>query len=92
VRKSVATIFVSAIVFTGVIVAAGIGAGSALGQSGICTVANTCSEAFFQCVATRCPATQSAACSGACKAQFDACKQTGEFGGADCRGKVLIRR
>ena len=69
------------------------GEGAAFGQSGICSGANTCSEAFFQCVATRCPAAQSASCTAACKLQFDDCRRTGAFGGsADCRGKTLMRK
>jgi hypothetical protein len=68
--------------------------GEAAGQAdaGICTIAKTCSEAFFQCVYTRCPAVQNAGCTAACKSQFDGCQRTGEFGGRDCRGKTLIRK
>jgi hypothetical protein len=68
------------------------GEAAAQDQSGICTIANTCSEAFFQCVASRCPATFDAACSAACKAQFNGCMTTGAFGGRDCRGKTLMRK
>ncbi len=62
---------------------------------GICTVANTCSEAFFQCVTVNCPANFDASCSGSCRSQFDGCMRTGAFGGRggrDCRDKTLIRK
>ena len=61
-------------------------------QSGICSIANTCSEAFFQCVASRCPAIFDATCSAACKSQFNGCMTTGAFAGRDCRGKTLMRK
>jgi hypothetical protein len=64
----------------------------AQGDAGICTIAKTCSEAFFQCVSTRCPAVQSAGCTASCKSQFEVCQRTGEFGGRDCRGKTLMRK
>jgi hypothetical protein len=73
-------------------VAAASGEAVAQGDTGICTVAKTCSEAFFQCVATRCPAIQNPNCTAACKLQFDDCRRTGEFGGGDCRGKTLLRK
>jgi hypothetical protein len=73
-------------------VAAASGEAVAQGDMGICTVAKTCSEAFFQCVATRCPAIQNPNCTAACKLQFDDCRRTGEFGGRDCRGKTLLRK
>jgi hypothetical protein len=59
---------------------------------GICTVANTCSEAFFQCVTVNCPAHLDASCTGSCRAQFNGCMRTGAFGGRDCRDKTLIRK
>jgi hypothetical protein len=61
-------------------------------QGGICTIANTCSEAFFQCVAVNCPAILDARCSGLCQSRFDGCMRTGAFGGRDCRRKTLVRR
>jgi hypothetical protein len=68
--------------------------GEALAQAGpgICTVANTCSEAFFQCVTVNCPAAFDPSCSGACRARFAGCMRTGAFGGRDCRDKTLIRK
>ncbi|HWX82853.1 MAG TPA: hypothetical protein VNZ48_04555 [Xanthobacteraceae bacterium] len=72
--------------------AAGCGDAAAQGDAGICTIAKTCSEAFFQCVYTRCPAVQSAGCTASCKSQFEFCQRTGKFGGRDCRGKTLIRK
>jgi hypothetical protein len=68
------------------------GEASAQGDAGICTIAKTCSEAFFQCVATRCPAVQNPNCTAACKLQFDDCQRTGKFDSRDCRGKTLQRR
>jgi len=68
------------------------GDAAAQGNAGICTIAKTCSEAFFQCVYTRCPAVQSAGCTASCKSQFEFCQRTGRFGGRDCRGKTLIRK
>jgi len=73
-------------------VAAASGEAGAQGDAGICTVAKTCSQAFFQCVATRCPTVQNPNCTAACKLQFDNCQRTGEFGGRDCRGKTLLRK
>jgi hypothetical protein len=72
--------------------AAAPGKAAAQGDAGICTIATTCSEAFFQCVAARCPAVQNPNCTAACKLQFDDCQRTGKFGGRDCRGKTLIRK
>jgi hypothetical protein len=68
------------------------GEAGAQGDAGICTIAKTCSEAFFQCVYTRCPAVQNAGCTASCKSQFEFCQRTGRFGGRDCRGKTLIRK
>jgi hypothetical protein len=65
---------------------------AALGDAGICTIATTCSEAFFQCVATRCPAIQNPSCTAACKLQFDDCQRTGKFASRDCRGRTLQRK
>jgi len=73
-------------------VASASGEAAAQGDEGICAIAKTCSEAFFQCVATRCPAVQNPSCTAACKLQFDDCRRTGEFGGRDCRGKTLQRK
>jgi hypothetical protein len=64
----------------------------AQGGSGICTVANTCSEAFFQCITVNCPRIANAGCTGACRARFDTCMATGGFGGPECRDKTLIRK
>jgi hypothetical protein len=79
------------IVLAGFLTAAS-GDAAAQGDAGICTIATTCSEAFFQCVATRCPAVQNPNCTAACKLQFDDCQRTGKFGGRDCRGKTLMRK
>ena len=38
--------------------AAASGQAAAQDDGGICTIATTCSEAFFQCVVTRCPPIQ----------------------------------
>jgi hypothetical protein len=59
---------------------------------GVCTVANTCSEAFFQCVAVNCPAILDARCSGACQARFNGCMRTGAFRAPDCRDRILMRK
>jgi hypothetical protein len=72
--------------------AAASGEAATQGDAGICTIATTCSEAFFQCVATRCPAVQNPSCTAACKLQFDDCRSTGKFAGRDCRGKTLQRK
>jgi hypothetical protein len=66
--------------------------GAAVAQGGICAGANTCSEAFFRCVAITCPRYANAGCGGACRARFDACKATGDFGGAECKDKALVRK
>jgi hypothetical protein len=73
-------------------VAAASGEAAAQGDGGICTIAKTCSEAFFQCVYTRCPVVLNADCTARCKSQFNGCMGTGAFGGRDCRGKTLIRK
>ena len=80
------------IVFAAVLAAAASGEAAAQGDAGICTIATTCSEAFFQCVSTRCPAVLNADCTAACKLQFDGCQGTGEFASRDCRGKTLQRK
>jgi hypothetical protein len=72
--------------------AAASGEASAQGDAGICTIATTCSEAFFQCVSTRCPAVLNADCTARCKSQFNGCLRSGAFGGRDCRGKTLMRK
>jgi hypothetical protein len=79
------------IVFAAFLAAAS-GEAAAQGDAGICTIATTCSEAFFQCVATRCPAVQNPNCTAACKLQFDDCRSTGKFASRDCRGKTLQRK
>jgi hypothetical protein len=73
-------------------VASASGEAIAQGDAGICTIANTCSEAFFQCVSTRCPAVQNADCTARCKSQFNGCMGTGAFAARDCRGKTLMRK
>jgi hypothetical protein len=73
-------------------VAAASGNAVAQGDAGICTIATTCSEAFFQCVYTRCPAVLNADCTARCKSQFNGCMGTGAFAARDCRGKSLIRK
>jgi hypothetical protein len=73
-------------------VAVASGEAVAQGDAGICTIANTCSEAFFQCVSTRCPAVLNADCTARCKSQFNGCMGTGAFAARDCRGKTLQRR
>ena len=76
-----------------IVLAAGLAVASAAreaaaqGDAGICTIATTCSEAFFQCVSTRCPVVLNADCTARCKSQFNGCMGTGAFGGLDCRGK-----
>jgi hypothetical protein len=72
--------------------AAASGEATAQGDAGICTIATTCSEAFFQCVYTRCPAVLNADCTARCKSQFNGCLRSGGFGGRDCRGKTLLRK
>jgi hypothetical protein len=74
------------------VLAAASGEAAAQGDAGICTIATTCSEAFFQCVSTRCPAALSADCTARCKSQFNGCMGTGAFAARDCRGKTLIRK
>src|ERR1700688_4741468 len=73
-------------------VAAASSEAAAQADAGICTIASTCSEAFFQCVYTRCPAVLNADCTARCKSQFSGCMGTGAFGGRDCRGKTLMRK
>jgi hypothetical protein len=73
-------------------VASASGEAVAQGDAGICTIANTCSEAFFQCVSTRCPAVMNADCTARCKSQFNGCMGTGAFAARDCRGKTLMRK
>jgi hypothetical protein len=73
-------------------VASASGEAVAQGDAGICTIANTCSEAFFQCVSTRCPAVLNADCTARCKSQFNGCMGTGAFAARDCRGKTLMRK
>ena len=73
-------------------VASASGEAAAQGDAGICTIANTCSEAFFQCVSTRCPVVQNADCTARCKSQFNGCMGTGAFAARDCRGKTLMRK
>ena len=65
---------------------------AAQGDAGICTIATTCSEAFFQCVSTRCPVYLNADCTARCKSQFNGCMRTGAFAARDCRGKTLMRK
>jgi hypothetical protein len=74
------------------VLAAASGEAAAQGDAGICTIAKTCSEAFFQCVYTRCPAVLNADCTARCKSQFNGCMGSGAFGGRDCRGKTLMRK
>ena len=68
------------------------GEAAAQGGAGICTIATTCSEAFFQCVYTRCPVVLNADCTARCKSQFNGCMGTGAFAARDCRGKTLMRK
>jgi hypothetical protein len=72
--------------------AAASGDAAAQSDAGICTIATTCSEAFFQCVSTRCPMYLNADCTARCKSQFNGCLRSGGFGGRDCRGKTLMRK
>ena len=65
---------------------------AAQGDAGICTIATTCSEAFFQCVSTHCPVYLNADCTARCKSQFNGCMGTGAFAARDCRGKTLMRK
>jgi hypothetical protein len=80
------------IVLAAVLAAAASGDAAAQGDAGICTIATTCSEAFFQCVYTRCPVVLNADCTARCKSQFNGCMKSGAFGGRDCRGKTLVRK
>jgi hypothetical protein len=80
------------IVLAAVLAAAAAGAAAAQGDAGICTVATTCSEAFFQCVYTRCPVYLNADCTARCKAPFNGCMGSGAFAARDCRGKTLMRK
>jgi hypothetical protein len=73
-------------------IAAAPGEAAAQGDAGICTIATTCSEAFFQCVSTRCPEYLNADCTARCKSQFNGCMGTGAFAARDCRGKTLMRK
>jgi hypothetical protein len=79
------------IVFAAFLAAAS-GEAAAQGDAGICTIATTCSEAFFQCVSTRCPVYLNADCTARCKSQFNACMGSGAFAARDCRGKTLLRK
>ena len=80
------------IVLAGFLAAAASGEAAAQGDAGICTIATTCSEAFFQCVYTRCPVYLNADCTARCKSQFSGCMGTGAFAARDCRGKTLMRK
>ena len=80
------------IVLAAVLAAAASGDAAAQGDAGICTIATTCSEAFFQCVSTRCPVYLNADCTARCKSQFNGCMGTGAFAARDCRGKTLMRK
>jgi hypothetical protein len=80
------------IVLAAVLAAAAARDAAAQGDAGICTVATTCSEAFFQCVYTRCPVYLNADCTARCKSQFNGCMGTGAFAARDCRGKTLMRK
>ena len=73
-------------------VASASGEAAAQGDEGICAIAKTCSEAFFQCVSTGCPAVLNADCTARCKSRFNGCLRSGAFGGRDCRGKTLVRK
>jgi len=68
------------------------GGDAAAQGTGVCTVANTCSEAFFQCVAVNCPVIFDARCSGACRSRFSGCMRTGAFRAPDCRDRMLVRK
>jgi hypothetical protein len=80
------------IVLAAVLAAVAPGGAAAQGDAGICTIATTCSEAFFQCVYTRCPVYLNADCTARCKSQFNGCMGTGAFAARDCRGKTLMRK
>ena len=80
------------IVLAAVLAGAASGKAAAQGDAGICTIATTCSEAFFQCVYTRCPVVLNADCTARCKSQFNGCMGTGAFAARDCRGKTLMRK
>ena len=80
------------IVLAAVLAAAASGDAAAQGDAGICTIATTCSEAFFQCVYTRCPVYLNADCTARCKSQFNGCLRSGAFAARDCRGKTLQRK
>jgi hypothetical protein len=80
------------IVIAAFLAAAAPGKAAAQGDAGICTIATTCSEAFFQCVYTRCSVYLNADCTARCKSQFSGCMGTGAFAARDCRGKSLIRK
>jgi hypothetical protein len=77
---------------TGLLLCAASGGAAAQPASGICTIASTCSEAFFQCVYVNCPEYFSARCSAACRSRFNGCMRTGAFAARDCRGKTLVRK
>ena len=79
------------IIFAAVLAAAS-GEAAAQGDTGICTIATTCSEAFFQRVYTRCRVVLNADCTARCKLQFNGCLRSGAFGGRACRGKTLMRK
>ena len=80
------------IVLAAVLAALAPGGAATQGDAGICTIATTCSEAFFQCVYTRCPVYLNADCTARCKSQFNGCMGTGAFAARDCRGKTLMRK
>ena len=80
------------IVLAAVLAALAPGDAAAQGDAGICTIATTCSEAFFRCVYTRCPVYLNADCTARCKLQFNGCMGTGAFAARDCRGKTLMRK
>jgi hypothetical protein len=80
------------IVLAAFLAAAASGDAAAQGNAGICTIATTCSEAFFQCVSTRCPVYLNADCTARCKSQFNGCMGSGAFAARDCRGKTLMRK
>ncbi len=68
------------------------GEAPAQGGSGICTVANTCSEAFFQCITVNCPAAFDASCTASCRSRFNGCMRSGGFDSRDCRDKTLVQK
>jgi hypothetical protein len=84
--------FASTLLAIVLFLSAAAGKAAAQGDSGICTIATTCSEAFYRCAATRCPVAKNATCTAACKSQFNGCMKSGAFGGRDCRGKTLVRK